>query len=90
VSEKETPKERQKHPKRVANPRASFVPVGNKDLRKLQKEAWNAGWWPEKKKSGIMWQAPDRKSHVMLHGSDSDHHAYANAQRHFRDAGLDI
>jgi hypothetical protein len=40
--------------------------VGNKDLKKLQKKAWNAGWWPERKKSGILWLAP-QDGHVMLH-----------------------
>lgn len=76
------------HPKREANPDQQFIHVGDKDLKKLQKKAWNAGWWPTKKKNGIMWLAPDGTGHVMLHGSDSDHHAYDNALGEFRNAGL--
>jgi hypothetical protein len=78
------------HPKRVTNPRAQFVYVGDKRLKKLQKKAWDAGWWPERKKRGIMWQAPDGAGHVMVHGSDSDHHALANVTSEFRNAGLEI
>lgn len=78
------------HPKRKANPTAQFSYVGDKKLKKLQKEAWNAGWWAEPKKSGIMWLAPDGAGQVMLHGSSSDHHAYDNALAEFRKAGLQV
>lgn len=76
------------HPKRLANPDQSFIWVGNKDLKRLQKIAWRAGWWPARKKSGIMWQGPNG-AQVMLHDTDSDHHAYGNALGEFRRQGLD-
>lgn len=77
------------HPKRIASPGQGFVYVGDKQLKKLQKTAWDAGWWPAEKKSGIMWLAPDGTGQVMLHATTSDHHAYANALSEFRKAGLD-
>lgn len=82
--------EEPKHRKRVDNPDAQFIYVGDKQLKKLQKRAWDTGWWPEKKKSGIMWFAPEGGGHVMAHGSASDHRAYANLLSEFRKAGLDI
>jgi hypothetical protein len=45
------------HPKREARPEQEFFYVGDKKLKKLQKAAWNANWWPERKKNGIMWLA---------------------------------
>lgn len=78
------------HPKRKANPAQGFTFVGDKQLKKLQKEAWNAGWWAEPKKSGIMWLAPDGVGQVMLHDSSSDHHAFDNALAEFRKAGLQV
>jgi hypothetical protein len=78
------------HPKRRENPDQQFICVGDKDLKKVQKAAWRAGWWPKRKKSGIMWFAPNGAAHVMVHDSDSDHRAYANAVSEFRKAGLDI
>jgi hypothetical protein len=77
------------HPKRLAT-QQDFIYVGDKDRKKLQKIAWDAGWFPKKTKKGIMWQAPDEVGQVLLHGSDSDHHAYDNALSQFRDAGLDV
>jgi len=38
------------HPQRIAHPNQAFFAVGDKDLKKLQKAAWRAGWWPDKKK----------------------------------------
>jgi hypothetical protein len=64
------------HPKRAANPAQPPIYVGDKKLKKLQRTAWEAGWWPEPKKNGIMWLAPDGSGQVMLHGSSSDHHAH--------------
>jgi len=78
------------HPKHDAWPTQQFIFVGDKNLKKLQKAAWDAGWWPERKKRGILWQAPDTVSHVMVHGSNSDHHAYANLLAEFRNAGLQV
>lgn len=78
-----------KHPKRLANPEQPFIHVGDKDLKKLQRLAWEAGWWPARRKKGILWQAPDEVGQVLLHGSASDHHAYRNALQEFRKAGLD-
>lgn len=78
------------HPKRAANPDQQFIHVGDKKLKKLQKAAWEANWWPEPKKNGIMWLAPDGSGQVMLHGSSSDHHAHANALGEFRKAGLKV
>ncbi len=78
------------HPKRRANPEQGFLYVGDKRLKKLQKLAWDANWWPERKKNGIMWLAPDQSGQVMLHGSASDHHAYDNALAEFRKAGLEV
>lgn len=60
------------HPKRIASPGQGFVYVGDKQLKKLQKTAWDAGWWPAEKKSGIMWLAPDGTGQVMLHATTSD------------------
>jgi hypothetical protein len=80
----------QLHPKRTANPNRLFDAVGDKQLKKVQKVAWDAGWWPERKKSGILWLAPDQVNQVMLHGSASDRHALANARSEFRKAGLDV
>jgi hypothetical protein len=78
------------HPKRIANPRQDFIFVGGKELKKIQKAAWNAGWWPERKKNGVLWFASDGAGQVMLHSSASDRHALANAVSEFRKAGLDI
>ncbi len=78
------------HPKRVENERQSFVFVGDKELKRLQQAAWKAGWWPEQKKSGILWLAPDGVGQVLLHGSASDHHAYKNARGLFHKAGLAV
>lgn len=78
------------HPKRRANPDKKFVYAGDKRLKKLQKLAWKAGWWPEEKKSGnILWQSPDESGQVMVHGSSSDHHAHDNLLSEFRKRGLD-
>jgi hypothetical protein len=79
-----------KHPRRIANPKQQFVYVGDKQLKKLQKVAWDAGRWPEQKKGGIMWLAPDGSGHVMLHGTASDHRAFDNAVGEFRRAGLSV
>ena len=78
------------HQKRRDDPNPQFIYVGGKDLKKLQKVAWDAGWWPKRTKSGIMWFAPNGEDHVTLHGSSSDHHAHANALGEFRKAGLDV
>lgn len=77
------------HPKRVANENQSFIYVGDKAFKKLQKKAWDAGWWPEQKKKGILWMAPDEAGQVMIHGTSSDHHAYDNTVGEFRRNGLD-
>ena len=78
------------HPKRIANPDQQFFHVGDKQMKKLQQKAWDAGWWPQKTKKGILWLAPDGVGQVLLHGSSSDHHAYANSLGAFRRAGLDV
>lgn len=78
------------HPKRLEHPEQALITVGGKRLKKLQRVAWKAGWWPAKKKSGILWMAPDGVGQVMLHGSDSDHHAFDNAVAQFRAAGLTV
>jgi hypothetical protein len=80
----------QMHPKRIANPSRPFSSVGDKQLKKIQKAAWDAGWWPEQKKRGLLWLAPDEVGQVILHGSASDRHALANALSEFRKAGLDV
>lgn len=85
-----TDNEPAQHPKRLANPKATFVHAGDKRLKKIQKAAWDAGWWPAEKKSGIMWQSPDGRHQVMLHRTDSDHRAYDNAVAQFRAAGLKL
>jgi hypothetical protein len=59
------------HPKRAANPAQPPIYVGDQKLKKLQRTAWEAGWWPEPKKNGIMWLAPDGSGQAMLHGSSS-------------------
>jgi len=59
-------------------------------LKKVQRVAWDAWWWPDRKKSGIMWLAPDEDGHVMLHGTSRGSRAYENAVAQFRRAGLDI
>lgn len=82
--------EEPKHPNHIANPHQSFIYVGDKRLKKVQKAAWDAGWWPKRTKSGIMWLAPDRAGQVLLHGTSSDHHAYDNAVAEFRKAGLKV
>lgn len=82
--------EDEEHPKRRANPDQQFIHVGDKDLKRPQRAAWQAGWWPERKKSGIMWFAPIGGGHVMVHGSSSDRHAFANVRKEFRNAGLDV
>jgi hypothetical protein len=76
------------HPKRIANEDQKFIWVGDKNLKGVQKIAWDNGWWPEEKKKGIMWQSPDKRYQVMLHKTDSDHRAYDNAVADFRRAGL--
>lgn len=87
----EAEEEPELHPKRIANPRKQFVCAGDKDLKKVQKVAWKAGWWPEEKKGGkILWMAPDGVGQVMVHETSSDHHAYANCLGEFRRAGLDV
>lgn len=80
----------QRHPLRNDNPNHQFDYVGDKDLKKLQKKAWDAGWWPKRKKSGIMWLAPDGVGHVTLHNTSSDNHAYDNACSQFKAAGLKV
>jgi len=80
----------QLHPKRRANPTMKFDSVGGKELKRVQKVAWAAGWWPKRTKKGIMWFAPDGVGQVLLHGTSSDHHATANAVAAFRKAGLDV
>ena len=77
------------HPKRIDNPDQGFIHAGDKQLKKLQKAAWSAGWWPAPKKSGILWLAPDGVGQVMVHRTASDHRAYDNVRGLFRDAGLD-
>jgi hypothetical protein len=78
------------HPKRKANPDQKFIYAGDKKLKDVQKVAWDAGWWPERKKMGIMWLAPTGGGHVMVHSSSSDHRALDNALSLFRSAGLEI
>ena len=79
------------HPKRTANKTAQFVWVGDKELKKLQRKAWDAGWWPERKTNGMLWQHPtDITASVMLHGTCTDHHAFANARSRFKKRGLDV
>ena len=84
------PPDAAKHPKRVTHPEQPFIYVGDKDLKKIQRAAWDAGWWPERKKSGIMWRAPNDAGHVMLHGTSRGGRAFENALAQFRRAGLDI
>lgn len=79
-----------KHPKRAEDPDQPFIYVGDKDLKKVQRAAWDAWWWPVRKKSGIMWFAPDEDGHVMVHGSSRGGRAFENAVAQFRRAGLDI
>jgi hypothetical protein len=82
--------EKPMHPKRLRDPDMRFDAVGDKALKKVQKKAWEAGWYPKRRKNGILWQAPDEVGQVMLHGTASDNHAYANAVSEFRKAGLDV
>ena len=77
-----------RHPKRDSNPEQGFVFVGDKRLKKLQKAAWDAGWWPERKKAGILWQCTDGVGQVLIHHSASDHRAYDNLLGEFRRHGL--
>jgi hypothetical protein len=79
------------HPKRRAHPQQKFVSAGHKDLKAMQRAAWDAGWWPRLARSGaILWLAPDGKGQVMVHGSASDHRAGDNLRAQFRKAGLDV
>jgi hypothetical protein len=55
-----------RHAKRLAKPEQPFIFAGDKRLKKIQKQAWDAGWWPERKKSGILWQAPDVPGQVLV------------------------
>lgn len=84
------PNDADEHPNRRADRNQPFIYVGDKDLKKLQKRAWDAGWWPKQKKNGIMWLAPDGVGHVTLHNTQSDHRAHDNAVSLFRNAGLDV
>lgn len=80
----------QEHHLRVANPQQKFIWVGDKKLKRLQKIAWDAGWWPKETKSGIMWRAPGDAGQVAIHGTNSDHRAIRNLTSEFRKAGLKI
>jgi hypothetical protein len=81
-------KKRWFHEKRIEHPDQLFIWAGDKELKKLQKTAWEAGWWPSKKKKGIMWMGPNG-AQVMVHGTPSDGHAYPNMLGEFRKQGLD-
>ena len=48
----DNPPDTPKHPKRLEDPDKAFVYVGDKRLKKLQKQVWEAGWWPEEKRDG--------------------------------------
>ncbi len=78
------------HPKRLARPNARFSFVGDKRAKQLQRLAWDAGWWPERKRAGIMWLAPDGVDCVMVHGTPSDRRAYDNMRADFRARGLQL
>lgn len=78
----------QLHPRRLANSDKKFDAVGGKDERAIQRKAWDAGWWPERKRSGILWMSPDERAQVMVHGTASDHRAIRNLTGEFRKAGL--
>jgi hypothetical protein len=82
--------ERTLHPKREQYTDQDFIYVGKKDFKRVQKAAWDAGWWPAQKRSGLMWQSPDQRFQVMVHGTSSDHHAFNNMVAEFRKAGLKI
>lgn len=86
----DNPPDTPKHPKRLKDPNKAFAYVGDKRLKKLQKQAWEAGWWPDEKRDGIMWQSPDRRFQVMIHRTDSDRRAFDNAAALFRRFGLEV
>jgi hypothetical protein len=81
---------REQHPKRIENRDQKFISVGDKDLKKLQRKAWDAGWWPAAKKSGILWQAPDKIGQAMVHATANGPRAFNNIRGIFREAGLDV
>lgn len=78
------------HPRRLEYPDQGFVWIGDKDLKKLQKKAWDAGWWPQQKKNAIAWLAPIGGDSVLLHGTSTDHRAYKNARALFKKHGLNV
>jgi hypothetical protein len=84
------PAEAGKHPKRLARPDKAFVYVGDKRVKRLQRQAWEAGWWPEEKRDGILWQSPDQRFQVMIHRTGSDRRAFDNVAARFRRFGLDV
>lgn len=76
--------------KQVSTEETSFTFVGGRDFKPVQQAAWDAGWRPVKKKSGLMWRSPDGVAQVLIHGTSSDHRALKNTITEFRRGGLDF
>lgn len=76
------------HPRR-ADPDCSFIAVGDKDWKAYQRQLWDQGWYPLKKKKGILWLAPNG-GQLLIHGTPGDGRALRNNRAEARRLGADV
>jgi hypothetical protein len=80
---------RKLHPKRAAKPDAKRPKHQKKDWDPLVKEAWDQGWWVERRRKYIYCYALDEnESIVKVPMTPSGSRTMNNKRRDFRAAGL--
>jgi predicted RNase H-like nuclease len=83
--------EQPKHPKRLANQKATRPRHSKKDYDALVAAAWDAGWWCETRGSNyIACYPPDGSAFVMVPSTPSSQRTLRNLRSRFKRAGLDV
>jgi hypothetical protein len=90
VARKDAKEEPKPHPKRLEKPHAKRPKAPDKDLDKLVKQAWEAGWWCWRGSKYIYCDSTDRTTRVKIAMTPSDWRTLANTKRDFRSGGLSL
>jgi hypothetical protein len=80
------------HSKRLENPKAKRPKVKDRQLDKMVKTAWSAGWWAVKRPTGhvMCYHPTDLKEKVLVNNTAGDRHVVPNVRSSFRKAGLKL
>jgi hypothetical protein len=83
-------KESKKHPRRLENPDARCPRHPRKEYRLLVEEAWEAGWWCEKRRKYIFCYPPDKTLDIVKIPMTPHQRTIHNVKRNLRASGLEL